>query len=71
MYFKYMEVGFNLGRVIVVEPNGTDEDKVRHMNELREVLKQIAASLSEEQLEHLDKLNKSTKAIEAKEIIRC
>lgn len=71
MYFKYMEVGFNLGRVIVVEPNVTDEDKERNMSELKEVLKQIAASLNQEQLERLDKLNKSTKEITPKEIIRC
>lgn len=71
MYLEYKEVVLNLGRVIIVEPNINDEDKERNMSELKEVLKQIAASLSEEQLEHLDKLNKSTKAIEAKEIIRC
>ncbi len=71
MYLEYKEVVLNLGRVTIVEPNITDEDKERNMSELKEVLKQIAASLNQEQLERLDKLNKSTKVIEAKEIIRC
>ena len=60
-----------MGRVTIIEPNVTDEDKERNMSELKEVLKQIAASLNQEQLERLDKLNKSTKEIMPKEIIRC
>lgn len=60
-----------MGRVTIIEPNFTDEDKERNMSELKEVLKQIAASLNQEQLERLDKLNKSTKEITPKEIIRC
>ena len=60
-----------MGRVIIVEPNITDEDKERNRSELKEVLKQIAASLNQEQLERLDKLNRSTKEITPKEIIRC
>lgn len=71
MYLEYKEVVLNLGRVTIVEPNITDEDKERNMSELKEVLKQIAASLNQEQLERLDKLNKSTKEITPKEIIRC
>lgn len=71
MYLEYMGVVFKLGRVIIVEPNITDEDKERNRSELKEVLKQIAASLNQEQLERLDKLNRSTKEITPKEIIRC
>lgn len=71
MYLEYKEVVLNLGRVTLIEPNVTDEDKERNMSELKEVLKQIAASLNQEQLERLDKLNKSTKEITPKEIIRC
>lgn len=71
MYLEYMGVVFKLGRVIIVEPNITDEDKERNRSELKEVLKQIAASLNQEQLERLEKLNRSTKEITPKEIIRC
>ncbi len=60
-----------MGKVIVVEPNITDENTERNMSELKEVLKQIATSLNQEQLNRLDKLNKSTKEIMPKEIIRC
>lgn len=59
-----------MGRVIVVEPNSTVENKERNMSELKEVLKQIAMSLNQGQLELLDKLNKDIKEEIVKEIIR-
>lgn len=61
----------NLGRIIVVEPNSTIENKEKNMSELKEVLKQIARSLNKEQLKLLDNLNKATKETLPKETIRC
>lgn len=61
----------NLGRIIVVEPNSTIENKEKNMSELKEVLKQIARSLNKEQLKLLDNLNKATKETLPKERIRC
>lgn len=71
MYLEYKEVVLNLGRVTVIEPNITDEDKERNRSELKEALKQIAFSLNQKQLELLDKLNKDDEQKILKEIIRC
>ncbi|SCJ51194.1 Uncharacterised protein [uncultured Clostridium sp.] len=60
-----------MGRIIVVEPNSTIENKEENISELKEVLKHIARSLNKEQLKLLDNLNKATKETLPKETIRC